>query len=127
MDNYLQNTLGVGNAALRARLMTHGFTDDLESPSRRDKEFACKVATAIRKQGGVPATHMSVDLENDLEHLVSWAIYTHTVQRPLDFGNATRINITAVGTWKAQLPSKDEAVIPQRFTTQSRVKSLLEP
>ena len=59
MDNYLQNTLGVGNAALRARLMAHGFTDDLESPSRRDKEFACEVAAAIRKQGGVPATHVS--------------------------------------------------------------------
>ena len=126
MDNCLQNTLGVGNAALRARLMAHGFTDDLESLSRRDKEFACKVATAIRKQGGVPATHMSVDLQGDLEHLVSWAIYTHTVQRPLNFGNATRINITAVGTWKAQLPSKDDAVIPQKFTTQSRVKALLE-
>ena len=86
MDNYLQNTLGVGNAALRARLMTHGFTDDLESLSRRDKEFACKVATAIRKQGGVPATHMSVDLEDDLEHLVSWAIYTQdhwTLEMPL--------------------------------------------
>ena len=49
MDNYLQNTLGIGSIFLRSRLVVQGFTDDLDGMATMDKDFVPKVASATRK------------------------------------------------------------------------------
>ena len=56
MDNYLENTINVGNATLRRRLITQGFNDNLDMLSTRDNDYVPQVAAAIRKQGG-PLLH----------------------------------------------------------------------
>ena len=112
MDNYLQNTLGIENAALRGKLIHQGFNDALVGLSVKDERYVPKVATVIRRQGGVPAVNMSVDLEETLAHFVRWVKYRHLTQRSLALARATLDNIRAIGDWMKQLPDSDKAVDP---------------
>ena len=125
MQNHLQNTIGIGNMCLRNRLVNQGFTD-LDGLATRDKDFVARAASAIRKQGGAPGTAMTIGVEEDLSHLHKWAKCNTPVQRNLVCGDATLANIRSVGTWMDQLPDKDTAEEPGKFTTQAKFKVLME-
>ena len=71
MDNYLEHTINIGNATLRRRLITQGFTDNLDALSTRDSDCVPKVAAAIRKQGGPSAALMTIDLEETLKNFAN--------------------------------------------------------
>ena len=125
MDAYLTNTIGVANHTLRGRLIAQRFSS-LNRLYNKEDSFVPKVASAIRKLGGPTAAAMTVELEEDLSHLVKWAKYTHTIQRNLDYATATLDNIRNVGIWSEALPDKAEAVDPGRFTYSAKFKVLLE-
>ena len=118
MDNYLENTINIGNAALRCRLITQGFNGNLDMLSTRDSDYVSKVAAAIGKQGGPSAALTTIDLEETLKNFANWAKCTHLTQRALTFPTATMPNVTSVGTWMKHLPKKEEAKDPGKFTTQ---------
>ena len=60
MSDYLENTIGVDNIALRAKLAREGFTNNLGFLSSKDDKCASKVASFIRKQGGAVGGLMTV-------------------------------------------------------------------
>ena len=49
--------------------MREGFTNNLAFLSRKDDKYVSKVASSIRKQGGVVAGLMTVNLEETLTTL----------------------------------------------------------
>ena len=125
MQNYLEHTIGIGNQNLRDKLVNQGFTD-LDRLATRDKDFVARAASTIRKQGYAPGIAMTVGVEEDLSHLHKWAKCNNLVQRNLAYADATLVNIRSVGTWMDQLPDKDTAEEPGKFTTQAKFKALME-
>ena len=125
MSNYLQGTIGILSATLRARLMVQGVTTPVALSTKPEK-FISGICTIIRKQGGHSAYGLTHQVEELLHKFVRWCRYAQLVQRNLDYANATENALEVLSEWMDQLPDSDEAEMPDKFSDPSKVRNLLE-
>ena len=124
MNDHMTNVLGITSQPLRGRLIIAGFTDDIDRLSTRPGSFAIKACSGVRKSGGLPATLMSVEIEEDLINLVRWVRYTYIVTRPLAWADATVADTRALGQWLDQLPPEADAQGPGKFKSIANFREL---
>ena len=124
MNDHMTNVLGITSKPLRGRLIIAGFTDDIDRLSTRPDSFAIKACSGVRKTGGLPATLMSVEIEEDLINLVRWVRYTYIVNRPLAWVDATIADTRALGQWLDQLPPETDAQEPGKFKSIANFREL---
>ena len=122
---YLEDTVEIPSANLRARLILQGVSSADYLSSKPDS-FVKDLCYIIRRQGGNSSFHLTNQKEERLVRFVRWCRYTTLIQRPLDLDTATLEAIDRLSEWLEQLPSTDDAQLPDKFSEPSKVRNLLE-
>ena len=127
MGDYFENTLGFTNNHLRGHIIRQGFSS-LGALVRKPKDFVSKAAAAIRKLPGSVGLHMTLEVEETLQHLYLYAKYMYMVQRnaPFDLALATPDHIQAVADWISQLDEGPTMESLPKFTNNTKFRFLLE-
>ena len=60
------------SAFKRGKLILAGFTDDIDALTTKQDSFATKACSGVRKGGGLAATVLSIEMEEDLVNMVRW-------------------------------------------------------
>ena len=122
---YLEATIGIQSNRLKARLIVQGVTNALTLSTKPDS-YMKDICTIIRKQGGSTSYGLTYQVEEKLIQFLRWCRYATLAQRDLDLANATEDGIQVLSEWLEQLPSSEEAEMPDKFTDQYKVRNLLE-
>ena len=125
MSAYLEHTLDIASNSLRARLIIQGITTPTFLSAKPDS-FVKDLCYIIRRQGGTSSYGLTHQKEERLLQFVRWCRYTELIQRPLDLANATEDGIQVLSEWMEQLPSTDDAELPDKFSDPSKIRNLLE-
>ena len=72
MDGHLLNVINIAHQPLRGKLILSGFTDDIDALTTKQDSFATKACGGVRKGGGLAATVLSIEMEEDLVNMVRW-------------------------------------------------------
>ena len=83
MDGHLLHVINIAYQPLRGKLILAGFTDDIDALTTKQDSFATKACSGVRKGGGLGATVLSIEMEEDLVNMVRWSRYTYQVNRPM--------------------------------------------
>jgi len=112
MNDYLEQTLGIGVQGIRQKIIGAGFTT-LDVLVKKDDNFTHYACQTVRKSGTGPAQHKEVTMtiEGYLKQLVMYSKLCYMIQRPMDYAAATLDHLEQVEDWFTQMeddPSDDQ-------------------
>ena len=126
MDAYLQNTLGVANAGLRANIIAN-FVDvaTMAMMSTKEVSEACMI---IRKGAGqADRRAIPLQLEKNLKKVAVLAKYRYLIQRQVDtMADYTMANLDSVWEFHSQLDEDPEDSTVKTFSERGSKKIWFE-